>query len=433
MGRLVGGLAGGMASEGVSRLVNGERPSLKSLLLTPGNMQRLGSRLSEMRGAAMKIGQLLSMDSGEVLPPELARVLERLRQDAHPMPGAQLSRRLEAAWGKGWEGRFRRFGFTPVAAASIGQVHRAELRDGRVLAVKVQHPGVRESIDSDVDNVVALLGAFRLLPEGMDIGPLLAEARRQLHGESDYRLEAAALGRFRERLGGNPRFQVPEVVAELSGEEVLAMTFLEGEPVEGLEHGAAAIREGVGSHLVELALQEVFQWGLVQTDPNFANYRYNRAEGCIQLLDFGAVREYEPARRVALKALLGAALDGTDGDLEQAAATVGYLGEGDPALYRRAVVQLLRAATEPARHPEPYPFGTTDLARRMSERVLEMRLTSRYTRLPPTDVLFLHRKLGGLYLLLGRLRARVPVRDLVAPYRDATPPSPVAEPLSVTA
>ena len=160
----------------------------------------------------MKVGQLLSMDSGEILPAEFSSLLARLREDAHHMPLGDVARILGSHWGEGWDGRFRRFGFTPVAAASIGQVHAAELRDGRRLAVKIQYPGVRESIDSDVDNVATLLNLFRILPDGLDIAPLLDEAKRQLHVEADYREEAASLGQFARHLEGDPRFEVPTVV-----------------------------------------------------------------------------------------------------------------------------------------------------------------------------------------------------------------------------
>lgn len=423
MGRLAGGLAGGMASEGVRRLARGDRPSMRDMLLTAGNMNKLGTRLSEMRGAAMKIGQLLSMDSGEVLPAELSELLARLREDAHPMPLGQVADCLEARWGNGWDRRFKRFNFSPVAAASIGQVHQAELHDGLKVAVKLQYPGVRKSIDSDVDNVAGLLRTFRLLPEGMDVGPLLDEARQQLHAEADYRLEAAALTRFAQNLADDPRFQLPGVVGDFSGRDVLTMTYLDGGPLEALSDATAATRNAVGAQLIELALREVFEWGYVQTDPNFANYLYDAAGKRIQLLDFGAVRSYDPARRENLATLLAAALDGADDDLAAAATATGYLGDGDPAAYRQTVVDLLRTATEPARQRSDYNFGQANLAQRMSDRVIEMRLRHRFTRLPPTDILFLHRRLGGLYLLLTKLRARIPVHQLIQPLRGSAAPA----------
>ena len=432
LGRLAGGIAGGALSEGARQLGQGRRPSLGDLLLTPANARRLADRLSELRGAAMKVGQILSMEAGEFLPPELTEVLHRLRANAHTMPLGQVAEVLTRAWGKGWERGFKRFSFTPLAAASIGQVHEATTRDGLHLAIKVQYPGVRRSIDSDVDNVATLLNLFRLIPADIDVGPLLAEAKRQLHQEADYQQEAALLGRFADQLAGDPGFEVPEVLASHTTPEVLAMTFLAGRPIEDLREAPSAERNRVATALLDLTLREVFDWGLVQTDPNFANYRY-RDDGCIQLLDFGAVREYPPAWREAFRGMLKAAIERDAAGIEQGAIAIGYLGAEDPADYRAAMVTLVEDAVEPARSPGGYHFGRSDLARRMSEKVLDLRLRQRFGRLPPPGMLFLHRRLGGLYLLFSHLRAEVPVQELVArhtaaPFGDASEAAPALGP-----
>jgi len=414
LGRLAGGIAGNVLSEGARQLSKGQRPALGDLLIAPDNAARLAERLSEMRGAAMKLGQLLSMESGELIPPELSQALARLREGAHAMPLGQVAQVLNAAWGEGWERRFRRFSFTPMAAASIGQVHHAELKDGTRLAVKIQYPGIRRSIDSDLDNVAALLRLVNLLPRAIDLAPLLREAKLQLHAEADYRQEAAHLQRFAVRLDGDPRFEVPALVEELTTPEVLATGFLDGQPIETVAELAAPVRDEVAAALLELALKEVFCWGLVQTDPNFANFRYQAARRRLQLFDFGATRTYPSERRATLRDLMRAALDGDDADLLRAAEAVGYLGDGDPPGYRTGVLALLRTVTEPARAPADYAFGRSDLARRMSDMVIGLRLREGFGRLPPPEVLLLHRKLGGLYLLLSRLRATLPVGRLLS-------------------
>lgn len=416
LGRLAGGIAGGVVTEGARQIARGQKPNIGDLLLTPANARRLADRLSEMRGAAMKVGQLMSMDSGSVLPAELSQVLDRLREDAHQMPLGQVAETLKASWGKGWESNFQRFFFKPVAAASIGQVHEAVLKDGRRIAVKIQYPGIRRSINSDVDNVATLLRMFNLVPEGMDIKPFLDEAKQQLHLEADYEHEAHAIARFTHRLGDDERFMVPSVVDELTSADVLAMSFLDGQPIEALDNEPADLRNRVAVDLLELALREVYDWGLAQTDPNFANYLFDPRGGRIQLLDFGATRAYTDGRRLHLRQLLGACIDGDDTAIETAATHLGYLGDDDNEGYRSTIIDLLRTATEPARHDGDYDFASSTLAPRMSDLIVQMRLQQRFTRLPPMDMLFLHRKLGGLYLLLARLKARIPVKQIVASY-----------------
>jgi predicted unusual protein kinase regulating ubiquinone biosynthesis (AarF/ABC1/UbiB family) len=414
LGKLAGTIAGGMVSEGARQLAQGKRPSLEKLLLTPANAQRLTHRLSLMRGAAMKLGQLLSMDSGQILPAELSEILARLRDSAHSMPSTQVVGVLQKAWGANWQRNFTKFDFIPIAAASIGQVHQAVLHDGQQLAIKIQYPGIKHSIDSDVDNVVSLLRLFNLIPQEVNTTPLLNQAKAQLHAEADYNREAQSLNRFSSFLANDQRYVTPEVIAALTTNEVLTMTHMDGEPIENLAQKPATERDAAATAIMELCLHEVFHWGFVQTDPNFANYRYQPGGGRIQLLDFGATREYSAQQRHRLRALLHACIEGDNKDIEHAAAKVGYLDERDPLEHRNAIISLLRDATEPARSKGIYTFGRSYLAERMRNQLIEMRLRNNFWRMPPAGVLFLHRKLAGLYLLLTRLRANVAVGHLVA-------------------
>ena len=414
LGRLGSGIAGGAISEGVRQLSNGNRPSAAELIMTPANANRLAERLSEMRGAAMKLGQLLSMEAGDLLPDPLPDILSRLRENAHPMPLGQVAQVLDDAWGPDWKHRFRRFSFTPLAAASIGQVHEAETRDGRHLAIKIQYPGIARSIDSDLDNVAAMLRMFRLLPAGLELDPLLVEAKQQLHMETDYLLEAKQIHDYRTALGTLPGLRVPDVAEDLTTRTVLAMELLDGAPIESVADQPGATRDRVATRLVEHALRELFDWGLVQTDPNFANFRYRADADEIALLDFGAVRRFDPERIEAFRTLITATLDEDQDAVEAAAISVGYLSPEDDPEYRRAIVDMVTTAAEPARAQDAYDFRLEDLSERLSQQVIALRVEQGFGRLPPPDVLYLHRKLGGLYLLCKRLRARVRVGDLVA-------------------
>ena len=327
-GRLAGGVAGGMIAEGARRLADGERPSMLNMMLTPGNVARLTDRLSHLRGAAMKLGQMISLDAGDLLPPELSEIMARLRDNAHRMPPQQLQKVLAKQWGPDWRKRFLRFGASPIAAASIGQVHRATALDGRDLAIKVQYPGVRESIDADVDNVATLLRLSNLLPEELDIGPLLAEAKKQLHEEADYVREGRYLTRFGALLADAPEYVIPVLDEEFTTDQVLAMSFVEGKAIETLVDAPQQTRDAAMHLLFKLVLREIFEFGIIQSDPNFANYRYQPDTGKLVLLDFGAAREIDPAIANGYKKLIVAALAGDRDTVREEATAAGFIGAG---------------------------------------------------------------------------------------------------------
>ena len=416
LGAVAGGIAGSMAMGAAGTIGRGARPQMRDLLMTPANMARLADGLARLRGAAMKIGQLVSMDAGDVMPPELAAIFARLRDETHAMPPRQLKQVLTGAWGEDWLRRVARFDVRPIAAASIGQVHRMQLRDGRDLAVKVQYPGVARSIDSDVANVGALVRMSGLLPSGFDLAPYLEEARRQLSQEADYGAEAAHLARFHARLSGEPGFAVPAPHPDWSTRDVLAMDFLEGRPIEeaaGLPQGA---RDAIATALISLFLRELFEWGEMQSDPNFANYRYDEGagEGRIVLLDFGATRRFDPALVPVYRRMLHAGLRGDEGRVAEKAAALGLLRGTDAPEHRARILAMMEMVFAELRAERPLNFARLDLARRFQDEGAAL-ADAGYVPPPlPIDVLYLLRKLSGLYLLCARLGARAPVREMLA-------------------
>ncbi len=418
LGRLAGGVVGGALSEGARQLAQGKKPTLPGMLMTPGNFQRVADRLAEMRGAAMKVGQLISMEGGDFIPQELSELLAKLRQGAYSMPLGQVAEVLERNWGSDWEKSFKQFKFTPLASASIGQVHQARLHDGTRMAIKIQYPGVRESIDSDVDNVSRLLKVMNLVPDHLDLDSLLHEAKLQLHQEADYHQEAAYLSKFSQLLQDDDEFRVPHLFADRSTEEVLCMEFLDGEPIESLVTAEEDKRNQAARRLLELAYRELFDWGLVQTDPNFANYQVNHETGEILLFDFGASRHYSEERQQAFLRMIKATVDGDSARMTAAAADVGYLGHSDPDDYRELILDLVSAACVPLMSEQPYDFSDSGLTNRMAEITIELRTKQAHGQLPPPDVLFLHRKLGGLFFLFNRLKAKIDVAELMQPYMD---------------
>ncbi len=417
MGGIVAGIAGGVVAGGLRQMAKGQRPELPNLLLTPANALRLTNGLSHMRGAALKLGQMLSMDSGVVLSPQLTAILATLRDDARPMPPNQLRDVLNAEWGQGWLARFRKFDVRPFAAASIGQVHRAETRDGRILAIKVQYPGVRTSIDSDVDNIAALMRLPGLMPKGMEIAPLLVAAKAQLRDEADYSAEAAHLRHFGNLLAGSADFVLPELQEDLSTGQVLAMTYVESQPIDTLETAPQAVRDRAAADLIDLVLRELFTFHAMQTDPNLANYRVEPATGRIVLLDFGAVRPVDPALSATFRALLNAALDRDAVAIRAAMLQIGYFGP-DTALHHQDLIQrMFDTAMDPLRQNSAFDFGQSDLLDRLRDMGLALGTERDLMHVPPAETLFLHRKIGGMYLLATRLRARVNLSQLAERYR----------------
>ncbi|WP_432471601.1 ABC1 kinase family protein [Amphritea sp. HPY] len=416
LGRLAGGIVSEMIYEGASQLVAGKQLRALDLLLTPANARHLAERLSEMRGAVMKVGQLLSMEAGDYLPPELTGILATLRENAYSMPLGQVALVLESAWGRGWEDDFERFSFTPLAAASIGQVHEARTKDGQHLAIKIQYPGVRDSIDSDVNNVATLFKLLRLVPKDYNISPLLEEAKHQLHREADYYAEAGSIAEYHRCIGDDSGFELPSVDSSRSTAEVLTMSFVPGVPIETLASAPSQVRNQIATRLLALVLKEVFEWGLVQTDANFGNYRYQPDQDRIGLLDFGATRRYSSDFIAALRQLMGAARRDDLSAIETHATKLGYLRADELKPYRQGLCEMIRTVAEPMRQQGPFDFGRSDLSQRVADQAISLRLHQRYMHLPPTDLLFLHRKFGGTYLLCARLRAQVDIGALITPY-----------------
>ncbi|MEI6797725.1 MAG: AarF/ABC1/UbiB kinase family protein [Pseudomonadota bacterium] len=389
--------------------------------MTPANALRLTAGLSHLRGAALKLGQMLSMDTGVVLPPQISHIFANLRDDAKHMPPKQLQAVLNAQWGPDWMTRFRRFDVRPFAAASIGQVHRAQTVDGQNLAIKVQYPGVRDSIDSDVDNIAALLRLPGLVPRGLDLQPLLAEAKRQLHAEADYQAEARHLARFGALLAGSDRFLVPDLQPALCTSQVLAMRYIESAPLDSLLDAPQALRDQVAAALIDLVLREIFLFCAMQTDPNWANYRYCPQSGRIVLLDFGAVQAIDPSLAADFRALGRVALKGGAAATRDAMIRIGYFGPATAPHHQALIQSMFEVAMAPLRQPSPFDFGQSDLLERLRDMGLAIGSDRDLAHVPPAATLFLHRKIGGMYLMAAKLQARVALRPLIETYCDPKP------------
>ncbi|HHF3267616.1 TPA: ABC1 kinase family protein [Vibrio diabolicus] len=409
-------VAGNVIAEGTKQIAKGNKPKAKDLLLTPQNIARLTDQLAHLRGAAMKLGQMLSMDAGDVLEPELADILSRLRSNADPMPAKQLNGVMESSLGTSWKAEFLSFNFKPIASASIGQVHQAYSDAGDNLAVKVQYPGIRKSIDSDVNNVGTLLKVVGLIPESVDYKGLLEEAKKQLHDEADYTREAQFAIRYHDALKEHPHFVVPKIHTESCSDSVLAMEFIDGVPIEHIEHYDQSTRDFVMHSLLELLFRELFEFKMVQTDPNFANYLYIESTRQIGLLDFGATREYSERFSAGYRKAFASVMNNDEQGLNDALEQIGFFSQTILPDQRQAILDLVKMACEPMLVDEPYDFKASGLAQKLREAGTILSMEQEYWHTPPADALFLHRKIGGMYLLAARIGAKVNIRQLVQPY-----------------
>jgi len=417
LGGLAGRVAGNVVAEGSKRWVRGEAAPLSELVLTQKNLTHVADKLARMRGAAMKMGQLLSMDAGTLLPAELATVLARLQAQGMVMPKTQLLNALESNWGESWMEQFSYFSFEPVAAASIGQVHRARLESGEELAIKVQFPGVAQSIDSDIDNVVSLLRMSGLIPRGLDLDDLIAEARRQLHLEADYLAEAQHINQYNEVVQGfrsSASLLMPSCHEALTSTNILSMSFIEAEALDTWLKRKPEDAARILALMLELFFTEMLEYQLMQTDPNPANYQIDPQSGRLVLLDFGAVRRFDTGFTQRYKHAIDMAIARSREGLQDALEALGFFAKGADVANRDVVLDIFMLAAEPLRAEGEYDFGASDLAKRIQERGMSVSRDPNAWHTPPADVLFLHRKMGGMYLLAAKYGAKVNVSEIYA-------------------
>jgi predicted unusual protein kinase regulating ubiquinone biosynthesis (AarF/ABC1/UbiB family) len=396
-GLLTTSIAGSMLVNGAKQFASGKRPKFSDLLLTPSNAKRVVQQLAQMRGAAMKLGQLLSMDAGDLIPPELTNILSTLRADASAMPKSQVEQVLLSQWGKAWKSKVKSFDFDPVAAASIGQVHRATSKKGEALAIKLQYPGVRKSIDSDVDNVAGLLKFSGLVPSDINLAPFLKDAKKQLHHEADYLREGKFLQQFHDLLKDDPSFCVPQWFESLSSADLLAMSYIESIPIEEVISKPQAERDAVIASLIKLFLRELLEFPSTKQ---------------LVLLDFGAVTEYSLATVAQFKKLIKSALTHDKARMTAAAQSLGYF-DGTTAQHNQdKVMRIIEIALEPQCFDGEFDFSAADLAPRLNELAFDLMKARDFWHVPPTSLLLLQRKAAGIFLLAVKLQARVNVNKL---------------------
>jgi predicted unusual protein kinase regulating ubiquinone biosynthesis (AarF/ABC1/UbiB family) len=391
---------------------------------------QLVTQLGQMKGAAMKIGQVLSTVDFDMVPEEdreaFKEKLAALRDDAPAVPFAKLERLLRTELGGPLEQTFSDFGREPVAAASIGQVHRATTRDGRDVAVKVQYPGVAEAVETDLRNMSMLFPLIRRLAPGLDVRALGDELRERIAEELDYELEAQHQRSVARVFRDHPHVRVPAVDTALSTRRVLVTEFVDGEGFATVKASGEAERD----RFAEIVYR--FFWGLltnerlVAGDPHPGNYLLS-PDGRVCFLDFGLMRRIEPAYLDAERELARAVIAEDAPGVHRLLATLGYLPDPDAFEPEQVFRQIADAGAwffvPGFRRLDP-EYVRVHMEATGSPRSPHFEAMRRQT--VPPQALLLRRMEGLLFSVLGELRAGHDWGALAREYvADGEPSTPI--------
>jgi predicted unusual protein kinase regulating ubiquinone biosynthesis (AarF/ABC1/UbiB family) len=404
-------------SVGLGEIAKADR--VRNLFQTQGLI--LAKELSELKGSLMKVGQVLSFYGEQFLPPEFTDLLKVLQTKASPLDWETIEKTYRKSLGPDkWEEL--EIDREPVGAASLGQVHSAVVKaTGQKLALKAQYPGVKKAIDSDLKVLRLLLKAGNWVPFTPALDRIFEEARVLLHQEVDYEMEFKLTEKYFQLFGADPRFIVPCPIARFSSAEVLATTFEEGVPLDSEEVLSLSQkrRDRLGASFFELFLKEVFEFHFLQTDPHFGNFRVRidpkGLNDQIICFDFGAARplseEFLNRYTLLVKSLVARDLP----RVREALIALDFFDEKGDSTQFQKLYELCEILMEPVMGEGEYDWKASDLASRSLAG-------SRYfifqpnIRLPPTEMISLNRKAGGIYILMSKLGARFKPRPILDRY-----------------
>lgn len=385
----------------------------------------LSGELGDLKGSLMKAGQMLSMYGEYFLPPEANQFLKSLQSNSAPVEWtfmeSVLKKRLSAKQLSQLEIDPR-----PIGTASLGQVHKAKvIKTGEWIALKIQYPGVDKAIESDLKMLKTFLKFMDILPKDFNSEPMFKEVSLMLHQEVDYAQEMKATEDYARRLKGDSRFVIPRVIKEFCGEKVIATSFESGVSTDdpSVLNLSATRRNKLASHFLDLYFTELCEWGLFQTDPHLGNYKIRinpNGEDQIVLLDFGATRQYDEEFLKAYREMIRSASLGNRKKIRSTSLTLKFLHKDDPEDLKVLFEDFVIASVEPFQTPdqvEPqykkffneqgyYKWKETDLPTRLTKMVFQI-IQNYKVRSPPSEVIFLDRKSGGVFIYLATLRAEI--------------------------
>ena len=423
----VGGLAGRvgvsmLGQQAAGLLRDGPTQQLKKNENMVRNAMRITETLGEMKGGAMKVGQMLSLHEG-LLPPEVSAVLSMLQKEAPAVPFEKMKRKLRREI-RDFDALFESLDSEAFAAASIGQVHRGVLRDGREVAVKIQYPNVNRMVRADLKNLKTLLGSLMAMFTDIDFEPIWGEVKARLVEELDYQHEAGNIRRMGEMQADCHDIIVPVVVPEATSKVVLTMEFVEGIPPDRAASKAypQELRDRWGRVLFEFTLRCLFEHRFLHADPNFANFAF-REDGTVAVYDYGCMKEIPQDIATGYARLIDAVIRRRKTAIPGILLDMGVFKEDGEPVSRAMTDPHVDLMQEIVKASPPYTFGEDnsiyealyDLGMANWQDATDIRF--------PQDVVFINRTLVGLFGNLGKLRATGPWRTLLRTYTSAGGPA----------
>ncbi len=396
-----------------------EQRSARRKAVMAREAMRFVDELGKLKGSYVKIGQMLAIFGEHLLPVELTSALHRLECETMPLEWSAIEPTLaEQLTSKLDELEVEK---DALAAASLGQVHLATIRKtGERICLKIQYPGINQTIDSDFTHFIRILKLTRWARSTSELDELLEEIRTLLLEEVDYRREARQTRKIARLLADDPRYAVPRVISRYSTDTVLALEYMNGLEVTDsqVQQLSLARRNHLAEAMLDLLLTEIYQWGLLQTDPNFGNYRIQlTSDGDrLVLLDFGAVRSLRKRTLNGLRSLIAAAHQQNPGGVIAALAKLQCIHPDQPANIHALIAGFCMSLLEPLRlsfadapgyatsRRGAYRWKQSRLIHRAGELAIKSAITP-YFRLPPREFALITRKLTGVFSFIATLGA----------------------------
>ena len=381
------------------------------------NAERIVQTVGRLKGAAMKLGQSVALVSGMLdLPPEVQSVLGRLHDDVEPVPFPAIRTQIERELDGSVEDLFDWFGAVPIGTASLGQAHAARLKDGREVVVKVLHPGIEDSVDSDLSALrTILVGSRAIRRTKAEMDSIFDEVRERLHEELDYLNEAANLTEFGRHFSQDSRVRVPGVHPSLSTSRVLTMDRLHGVPISAFARSAPTeAKQLAGQTLGDLHHRQAFRFRALHADPHPGNYLFE-PDGRIGMLDFGCVKRFDEHWIAHYARTALAAFDGDRAATIEHAAASG-VWHGGPKEAEDLLWEFCDVLAGPFRAPR-YRIGggDDDVMERLNGVTLRLMKHPKAIR-AHRHLIYMHRSLGGMFLMGRDLEVEADWGAIVRPH-----------------